>query len=227
LCLHGYRQNADSFKSKTGSFRKFTKNYANFHYIDAPHLAKPFNDEDEQVEEQRSWWFNKDDKSFKGTNQSGPAFGFEESLKVVEDAWKSGDYQGLMGFSQGACFISLICSLSERNLTPIKPKFVIMAAGFRSGSLVHKNCYETRVSIPSMHISGTSDEIIPHAMSMRLEEGFEYPKRVHHPGGHYFPASANEKEFYVSFFQDQLQKHLEDKELKNGVTMEDDSEAES
>lgn len=64
-------------------------------------------------------------------------------------------------------------------------------------------------------------------MSMLLEEGFDYPKRVHHLGGHYFPASVNEKEFYVSFFQDQLQKHLEDKELKNGVTMEDDSEAES
>lgn len=33
LCLHGYRQNADSFRSKTGSFRKFLKNYANFKYI--------------------------------------------------------------------------------------------------------------------------------------------------------------------------------------------------
>lgn len=115
LCLHGYRQSADSFKSKTGSFRKFAKSYANFHYIDAPHLAKPMSEDGEPVEEQKSWWFNKDDKSFKGTNQSGPAIGFEKSLKVVEDAWKSGDYQGLMGFSQGACFISVICSLSERS----------------------------------------------------------------------------------------------------------------
>lgn len=115
LCLHGYRQCADSFKSKTGSFRKACKKYANFYYIDAPHLAKPMNDGDEPIEEQKSWWFNKEDKSFKGTNVSGPAFGFEESLKVAEDAWKSGDFQGLMGFSQGASFISVICSLSERN----------------------------------------------------------------------------------------------------------------
>lgn len=115
LCLHGYRQGAESFKSKTGSFRKFCKNYANFTYIDSPHLAKPMNEGDEPVDEQKSWWFNKDDKSFKGTNQSGPAIGFEQSLKVVEAAWKAGDYQGLMGFSQGACFISVICSLSERN----------------------------------------------------------------------------------------------------------------
>ena len=115
LCLHGYRQDAEMFKSKTGSFRKFCKSYANFVYIDAPHLAKPLNDGDQTVKEQKSWWFNKDDGSFKGTNQSGPAIGFEESLKVVEDAWLQGDYQGLMGFSQGACFVSVICSLSERN----------------------------------------------------------------------------------------------------------------
>ena len=73
------------------------------------------NEGDEPVEGQKSWWFNKDDGSFKGTNQSGPAIGFEESLKVVEDAWLQGDFQGLMGFSQGACFLSVICSLSERN----------------------------------------------------------------------------------------------------------------
>lgn len=66
LCLHGYRQSGDSFKSKTGSFRKACKNYANFKYLDAPHLAKPMNDGDNHDEEQKSWWFNKDDKSFKG-----------------------------------------------------------------------------------------------------------------------------------------------------------------
>lgn len=115
LCLHGYRQSAETFKSKIGSFRKVCKNYANLHFVDAPHLAKPMNEGDKPVEEQKSWWFNKDDKSFKGTNQSGPAIGFEESLRVVEKAWKNGDYQGLLGFSQGACFISVICSLAERN----------------------------------------------------------------------------------------------------------------
>ncbi|CRK90185.1 CLUMA_CG003899, isoform A [Clunio marinus] len=224
LCLHGYRQSAESFKSKTGSFRKFCKNYANFTYINAPHLAKPFNEDDEPVEEQRSWWFNKDDGSFKGTNQSGPAIGFEASLKVVEDAWASGDYQGLMGFSQGASFISVICSLSERSLTNIKPKFVLMAAGFLSGSLVHKNCYENRISIPSLHIYGSTDEIIPHEMSLLLEGGFEYPKRIQHSGGHYFPATVNEKQPYINFFQDQLQKYLEDRELKTGVTIEEQVE---
>lgn len=64
---------------------------------------------------ERSWWFNKDDNSFKGTNKNGPAFGFDESLHLIENVWKTqGPFQGLLGFSQGACFAGLICSLSAR-----------------------------------------------------------------------------------------------------------------
>lgn len=111
-------------------------------------------------------------------------------------------------------------------MTPIKPKFVIMAAGFRSGSLAHKNCYETRISIPSLIISGTTDEIIPFDMSQLLESGYDYPKKVHHAGGHFFPATVNEKPTYISFLQDQLQAHLEAKELKNGLTADDEGDGE-
>ena len=112
-------------------------------------------------------------------------------------------------------------------MTPIKPRFVIMAAGFRSGSLVHKNCYESPISIPSLHISGTSDLIIPHEMALLLESGFEYPKKIHHAGGHFFPASSNEKQTYIEFIQNQTLNHLEDKELKGStcsVLEDDDSE---
>lgn len=117
----------------------------------------------------------------------------------------------------------MLLTVSYLLVTLIKPKFVIVAAGFRSGSLVHKNCYEGRISIPSLHVSGTTDEIIPHDMSLLLENGFEYPKKVHHSGGHFFPASANEKPIYIEFIQDQLQRHLEEKELKNGVISHDDN----
>lgn len=58
-------------------------------------------------------------------------------------------------------------------------------------------------------------------MSQLVESGFEYPKKVYHSGGHYFPATVNEKQVYIEFFQDQLQRHLEEKELsQNGVTVE-------
>lgn len=37
LAIHGYRQNADTFKQKTGSFRKMVHRWAQFFYITAPH----------------------------------------------------------------------------------------------------------------------------------------------------------------------------------------------
>ncbi|CAG9808873.1 unnamed protein product [Chironomus riparius] len=226
LCLHGYRQNGDGFRSKTGSFRKFVKNYANFTYITADHFAKPLNEGDEIDENQRSWWFNKEDGSFKGTNEnSAPAVGFQESIKLVEKVWNEGNYQGILGFSQGASFVSLICSMSERNLTSIKPRFAVLTAGFRSGSLVHRGCYENKITIPSLHVYGMNDEIIPNTYSEKLRDAFEAPQFITHEGGHYFPATANEKQTYVSFFQDQLQSYLEDREMKvNGVATQNDEE---
>ncbi|CAG9836404.1 unnamed protein product [Diabrotica balteata] len=37
LAIHGYRQNAETFRSKTGSFRKMIHKWAEFTYITAPH----------------------------------------------------------------------------------------------------------------------------------------------------------------------------------------------
>lgn len=125
LCLHGYRQNGDSFKSKLGSFRKNVHKYAEFVFVTAPHVAPPLAESaggddggpvgevDQQL--QRSWWFNKDDGTFKGTNRSGPAYGFDESVRLVEQVWnEQGPFQGLLGFSQGASFVGLLCNMSAR-----------------------------------------------------------------------------------------------------------------
>lgn len=73
------------------------------------------NRDSENDDTQRSWWSNKEDGSFKGTNKNGPAFGFDESLRLVEETWRNeGPFHGLLGFSQGACFVGLICNLSMR-----------------------------------------------------------------------------------------------------------------
>lgn len=115
LCLHGYRQNGDVFKSKIGSFRKHVNKYADFVFLTAPHAAPAMDEDGEHNELQRSWWSNKEDGSFSGKNKSAPAVGFEESVRLVERAWKEeGPFQGLLGFSQGACFVGLLCSLSAR-----------------------------------------------------------------------------------------------------------------
>jgi hypothetical protein len=103
----------------------------------------------------------------------------------------------------------------------------MLVAGFRSKSLVHKNCYEQKISIPSLHVFGTTDEIIPHELSAELACSFDSPIIVQHAGGHYFASTVNEKQTYVNFFQDQLQAYLEDRELKvNGIVTRDEDDEE-
>lgn len=112
--------------------------YAEFVFVNAPHVVADDSDDTDQdtisptstddsgdtksngvgKETGRSWWFNKDDNTFKGTNKNGPAYGFDVSLRTVEEAWQTqGPFHGLLGFSQGACFVGLICNLSMRGST--------------------------------------------------------------------------------------------------------------
>lgn len=71
--------------------------------------------DEKDADTERSWWFNVDNQTFKGTNKNGPAYGFDVSLHYVEEVWRTqGPFHGLLGFSQGACFVGLICSLSMR-----------------------------------------------------------------------------------------------------------------
>lgn len=96
----------------------------------------------------------------------------------------------------------------------MKPAFAILAAGFKSGSLVHLNYYNENITIPSLHIFGDTDEIIPNDMSKELASIFVEPRILTHTGGHYFPATTQQKQFYKEYFQDLLQAHLETKELE-------------
>ncbi|KAL1491617.1 hypothetical protein ABEB36_012188 [Hypothenemus hampei] len=219
LCLHGYRQNAEVFRSKTGSFRKMTHKWAQFNYVTAPHkviLVDNINAIEDpnigqsQDEEQYGWFFNRDDKTYRGIRQGGPAIGFEESVEFIEKIFeKEGPFDGILGFSQGACFLGLLCDLQQRGLTKhIKFNFAIMASGFKSQSLPHMKYYLEPITLPSLHIFGENDQIIPTEMSEVLSISFEEPTVVKHPGGHYLPASAPQKHQYQKFFKVQhLQKH--------------------
>lgn len=50
-------------------------------------------------------------------------------------------------------------------------------------------------------------------MSAALADHYENKEVVIHAGGHYFPASAEQKKTYLHFFQDRLLEKLEAKEL--------------
>lgn len=51
--------------------------------------------------------------------------------------------------------------MAELQKTSIRPSFVIIVAGFQSGSLAHFNYTQERISMPALIVYGESDEIIP------------------------------------------------------------------
>lgn len=76
-----------------------------------------------------------------------------------------------------------------------------MSSGFKSGSLPHMKYYSDTIAIPSLHIYGTADKIIPTEMSSDLASCFDNPMVVTHPGGHYLPATATQKHDFQAFIK--------------------------
>lgn len=105
-------------------------------------------------------------------------------------------------------------------MTSINPRFAIIVSGFRSGSLAHANYYEEDITIPSMHMYGSSDQIIPMEMSKSLAEVFENTIHCQHTGFHYFATTTIARNIYIDFVRQQLINYLEEKELEKAELAE-------
>lgn len=214
LCIHGYRQNAQSFREKTGAFRKITKNQAELVFLSAPNLVPPHKTEDGESEtenhkdlDERGWWFSREDDYFKAQDKTNCAKGYEKSLEVVKQAFlEKGPFDGVLGFSQGAALVSLLCSLQELKPDgPIKFDFAILVASFKSNSQQHQYLYETKVTIPTLHVFGETDGVIPKDMSEELLQHYENYNTLQHPGGHFLPSSSPQKKIYIQFLEQQIE----------------------
>jgi len=204
LCIHGYRQNDLIFKEKLGSFRKLLNKYCEFTFVRAPHPILPMSNEDIN-QDQRGWWFSRDNDYFKADDASDCDKGFASSLALIEKTFQlHGPFDGLLGFSQGAALISLMCLMKERGeLAPaIDFNFAIMVASFKSLSTKHEKWYGAdakKVSMPTLHVFGHGDKVIRKGLSEEMMSLFEEPSKIVHPDGHFVPAKANQKLLYLKF----------------------------
>ncbi|KAJ2947313.1 hypothetical protein O0L34_g17026 [Tuta absoluta] len=211
LAFHGYRQNGSVFRGKIGSFRKAVNKYAQLTFISAPHRV--MNEDGGGDDDSRSWWFNAEDNTFSGKCLGGPAIGFEETLRLVEKTVaEHGPFDGFMGFSQGACLVGLLAAMQQKGYLPYTFKFAMFASGFRSGSLVHKGFYDEEMTLPSLHVYGESDSIIPKEMSESLINLFISPVVAEHSGGHYVACSGSIKEAYLDFLHERYSVIIENKD---------------
>ncbi|CAJ0586849.1 unnamed protein product, partial [Mesorhabditis spiculigera] len=157
LCLHGYRQNDVFFREKTGGMRKLFKKYADFTFINAPHVPSVLSEDRGEV---RGWWFSKPDANFSSRDVTDLDTGFEESVRAVLDFIKeNGPFDGLFGFSQGAAMVHLLLAKEQLGELKLDVKFAIIVSGFRSLSSQHERYNEVLIEKPSLHIYGTGDEM--------------------------------------------------------------------
>lgn len=157
-------------------------------------------------EDQRGWWFSDTQvRSFNAGQQCQSSLGLEESVEAVREAVKDlGPFDGVLGFSQGAALVAMLCSLQQQNLEPrFRFRFAILVAGFRSACSEHQRFYEPTapVLIPSLHVFGQEDRVIPEKMSRELLPAFQDPEVLTHPGGHFVPAASAHRQTYQEFLR--------------------------
>ena len=207
LCLHGYRQNEQMFREKTGAMRKLLKSKADFIFVSAPHVipeAENLARSPEQCE--RGWWFSRPDQSYNALDETDISSGYDESisytLQVLE---QHGPFDGILGFSQGASLLSLLVHLQQNKPTLFEHKtfkFAIFVSGFKSLITSHLQCYSTPFELPSFHIMGSGDHVIPPISSEVLAEQFPSAVIYRHSGGHYVPANPELRDKLRTFLSD-------------------------
>ncbi|KAI3379334.1 hypothetical protein SNEBB_003159 [Seison nebaliae] len=183
LCIHGYRQNSRTFYQKLGSLRKSSKSLAEYIIPTAPlKVPDKLSDEDDA---EFGWWFSHktDDGShrYNCLIETEAALDYDISLRFMQQfVSENGPFDGIVAFSQGASFASLIMN----NIKGLK--FVILFSGFITGQKSHRpSSMEKTENIETIHVYGLNDQVVPVQLSRRLAECYERKTIVEHEGGHF------------------------------------------
>lgn len=154
-------------------------------------------------EQPKGWWFSEAEADvFSALEDPAVCRGLEEALGAVAQALnKLGPFDGLLGFSQGAALAALVCALGHVGdpRFPL-PRFAILVSGFCPRGLGLKEPFQRGpLSLPSLHVFGDTDRVIPSQESMQLASRFSGAITLAHSGGHFIPAAAPQRQAYLSF----------------------------
>jgi hypothetical protein len=194
-----------------------SESLADFECVDAPSLATG----------DFGWWHavSNDDGDAKDAGVSPSKIRYEGWSKTK--AWlvwlfqQSGPFDGVFGFSQGAALTSLLVGL--RNAREAEDRipfdFAIMVGGFASNDGSHAYLYQRRseYGLPSVHIIGGSDFVVPSSNSDRFARLFENPLILRHSGGHVIPDNPQIRNSVIAF----LRERARDAALADGSARRD------
>ena len=169
LCLHGYHGTGPTLRRQMAPLAAALPANIEYVYADAPSLASG----------DFGWWH----EGFSG---------WERTRDWIVELLRSGPpVDGLFGFSQGAALTGLLAALRESPGAPdgLDFGFAIMVGGFTSFLPQHAGLFPRQLTVPSVHVTGRSDGIVPRPDSLRLAGRFTDPLILEHDGGHVIPGT--------------------------------------
>ncbi|XP_007935766.1 esterase OVCA2 [Orycteropus afer afer] len=211
LCLAGFRQSERGFREKTGALRKALRGRAELVCLSGPHPvpeaadpegAGPDSGSCASEEQPRGWWFSEEAAVFSALEEPTVCRGLEEALDTVAQALnKLGPFDGLLGFSQGAALAALVCALGQTGDARFPlPRFIILVSGFcPRGLRLKEPILKASLALPSLHVFGDTDRVIPSQESLQLAHQFPGASTLTHSGGHFIPAAAAQRQAYLKF----------------------------
>jgi dihydrofolate reductase len=157
----------------------------------------------------------------------------EKGLAVVaEELVSHGPFDGVIGFSQGACLAAMVASLLEgpsrrdafaqaqRRSSLAIPypssfealdhpplKFCLSYCGFVMPGERYRGFYEHNIQTPVCNFIGSLDTLVEEARTQALVDACGGPRRtqvVTHPGGHFVPSGKPYLDAAASFIKSSM-----------------------
>jgi fermentation-respiration switch protein FrsA (DUF1100 family) len=177
LCLHGYHGSGAILRRQMAPLAAAFPANVELVYVDAPSLAAG----------DFGWWH----EGFRG---------WERTRDWTVELLRTGPrIDGIFGFSQGAALTGLLAALRDNDPSTPQFEFAIMAGGFTSTMPLHAGLFRHKLTVPSVHVTGRADTIVPRRDSLLLADRFADPLIVEHPGGHVIPSGPAVTEPIASF----------------------------
>src|ERR1700733_8204526 len=168
LCLHGYHGTGAILRRQMAPLAAAIPSNAELVYVDAPSVsAGSF-----------GWWH----EGFSG---------WERTRDWAVELLRTGPrIDGIFGFSQGAALTGLLARPRGAPPPPLEFGFAIMVGGFTSNAPQHARLFGHQLTMPSVHVTGRADVIVPRRDSLLLAGRFADPLVIEHPGGPVIPGTA-------------------------------------
>jgi pimeloyl-ACP methyl ester carboxylesterase len=164
LCLHGCHGSAAILRRQIAPFAAGLPADVELIIVDAPSLSSG----------DFGWWHE-------GLR------GWERTRDWAIELFSSQHFDGIFGFSQGAALAGMLAAVREAESAPLSFDLAIMVSGFTITSPQHAHLFERKLTVPSLHVMGHSDGIVPMRDSLLLAERFSDPIVIEHGGGHVIP----------------------------------------